>query len=70
MVIKNENYKSCLVSNFGTISYDLQVRSFFYFNSIFSFINRIFVLPYYESAIVEQNLLLNKRQKDDTEMKG
>ena len=30
---------------------------------------RLFVLPYYESAIVEQNLLLNKRQKDETEMK-
>lgn len=34
----------------------------------FSF--RIFVLPYYESAIVEQNLLLNKRQKDEVDMKG
>ncbi|CAF2521477.1 unnamed protein product [Rotaria sp. Silwood2] len=31
---------------------------------------KLFVLPYYESAIVEQNLLLNKRQKDETEMKG
>jgi len=35
-----------------------------------NFIIRLFVLPYYESAIVEQNLLLNKRQKDVTEMKG
>ena len=26
-------------------------------------------MPYYESAIVEQNLLLNKRQKDDGELK-
>jgi chitin synthase len=34
------------------------------------FLIRLFVLPYYESAIVEQNLLLNKRQKDATEMKG
>ncbi|CAF4147456.1 unnamed protein product, partial [Rotaria sp. Silwood2] len=32
-------------------------------------IYKLFVLPYYESAIVEQNLLLNKRQKDETEMK-
>ncbi|CAF3794878.1 unnamed protein product [Rotaria sp. Silwood1] len=31
--------------------------------------NRLFGLPYYESAIVEQNLLLNKRQKDEIEMK-
>ncbi|CAF3112127.1 unnamed protein product, partial [Rotaria sp. Silwood2] len=30
----------------------------------------LFVLPYYELAIVEQNLLLNKRQKDDREMKN
>ncbi|CAF5059531.1 unnamed protein product, partial [Rotaria sp. Silwood1] len=29
----------------------------------------LFGLPYYESAIVEQNLLLNKRQKDEIEMK-
>ncbi len=36
----------------------------------FNFLIRLFVLPYYESAIVEQNLLLNKRQKDVTEMKG
>ncbi|CAF0891844.1 unnamed protein product [Rotaria sp. Silwood1] len=32
-------------------------------------IYKLFVLPYYESAIVEQNLLLNKQQKDDTELK-
>ncbi|CAF1299639.1 unnamed protein product [Rotaria sp. Silwood1] len=31
---------------------------------------KLFGLPYYESAIVEQNLLLNKRQKDEIEMKG
>ncbi|CAF3971948.1 unnamed protein product, partial [Rotaria sp. Silwood1] len=30
---------------------------------------KLFGLPYYESAIVEQNLLLNKRQKDEIEMK-
>ena len=34
------------------------------------FIIRLFVLPFYESVIVEQNLLLNKQQKDDIEMKG
>ncbi|CAF3403020.1 unnamed protein product [Rotaria socialis] len=32
-------------------------------------IYKLFVLPYYESVIVEQNLLLNKQQKDETEMK-
>ncbi|UJR10460.1 hypothetical protein I4U23_014664 [Adineta vaga] len=32
-------------------------------------IYKLFVLPYYEPAIVEQNLLLNKRHKDETEMK-
>ncbi|CAF1379835.1 unnamed protein product [Adineta ricciae] len=31
-------------------------------------IHKLFVLPYYESAIVEQNLLLNKQQKDMMEM--
>jgi len=35
-------------------------------NSIF----RLFVLPYYESSIIEQNLLLNKQQKDQIDMKG
>ncbi|CAF1323989.1 unnamed protein product [Adineta steineri] len=32
-------------------------------------IHKLFVLPYYESAIVEQNLLLNKQEKDEMEMK-
>ncbi|CAF2375628.1 unnamed protein product [Rotaria sp. Silwood2] len=32
-------------------------------------IYKLFVLPYYESAIVEQNLLLNKQQKDEIELK-
>jgi chitin synthase len=42
-----------------------------YFDSIINWIFiRLFVLPYYESAIVEQNLLLNKRQRDVTEMHG
>jgi chitin synthase len=30
---------------------------------------RLFILPYYESEIVEQNLLLNKQQKDGAKMK-
>ena len=36
-------------------------------NSSFS---RLFVLPFYESAIVEQNLLLNKREKDEMGTNG
>ena len=44
---------------------------FFYFGLKFCiFLRRLFVLPYYESAIVEQNLLLNKQHRDEIEMKG
>jgi hypothetical protein len=32
--------------------------------------SRLFVLPFYESAIVEQNLILNKQEKDDMQMNG
>ncbi|CAF0791818.1 unnamed protein product [Didymodactylos carnosus] len=32
-------------------------------------IHKLFIVPFYESPIVEQNLLLNKTRKDETEMK-
>ena len=72
VVVENENHQPRLVSYLGAISDDLQVGTdcVRLFVVRCSPLTRLFVLPYYESAIVEQNLLLNKRQKDDTQMNG
>lgn len=73
VVVENEDHQPCLVSYFRTFSKDVQVSVAKLDAGVHEQelrCSRLFVLPFYESAIVEQNLLLNKQEKDEMSMNG
>ena len=73
VVVENEDHQPCLVSYFRTFSKDVQVSVAESDSCVHEQelrCSRLFVLPFYESAIVEQNLLLNKQEKDEMSMNG